>query len=185
MDTNTIIIVAVAAVVIAVAIAVVLRTRRTAKLRDRFGPEYERAVQESGGQRRAEAELHDRAKRVEAFAIQPLRPGERERYAGAWRKVQAEFVDDPKRAVSQADELVAEIMAARGYPVGDFEQRAADLSVDHPVVVQNYRAAHAIALRHARGEASTEDLRQAMIHYRALFDDLVSEPVSAPHAKAS
>jgi hypothetical protein len=187
MDTNTItiIIVVVGLAVLAVAIAVMLKDRRTTKLRDKFGPEYERAIDEVGGRRQAEAQLHDREKRVEAFAIQPLRVGERERYGASWRKVQADFVDSPKGAVTRADELVAEIMSARGYPVSDFEQRSADLSVDHPVVVQNYRAAHDIAVRHARGEAGTEDLRQAMIHYRALFDDLVSEPAPAARAKAS
>jgi hypothetical protein len=186
MDTNTIIIVA-AVLVVAVLAAVflVMKSRRTSKLRDRFGPEYDRAVGESGGKRKAEAELHEREKRVEKFATKPLRDGERDRFVTEWRKVQGEFVDNPKAAVTHADELLAEVMSARGYPMGDFEQRSADLSVDHPVVVQNYRAGHAIALRHARGEASTEDLRQAMIHYRALFDDLVSETDNVITAKAS
>ena len=186
MDTNTIIIIVVVALtVLAVVVTVLIKSRRTSKLRDRFGPEYERAIDESGGRRKAEAELHDREKRVEAFGVKPLRTGERERYGATWRKVQSEFVDDPKAAVTHADELLAEVMSARGYPVGDFEQRSADLSVDHPIVVQNYRAAHDIAVRHARGEASTEDLRQAMIHYRALFDDLVSESDAVVSAKAS
>jgi hypothetical protein len=185
MDTTTLLIVALAVLLLVVIVAVALRSRRSTKLRDHFGPEYERAVHDTGGRRAAEAELKDRAKRVAAFAIVPLRPGDRERYVGAWRSVQSQFVDDPKRAVTSADSLLADVMAARGYPVGDFEQRAADLSVDHPVVVQNYRAAHGIALRHARGEASTEDLRQAMIHYRELFDDLVNDAVAAPRAKAS
>ena len=185
MDTNTLLIVAVAVLLLVVIVALALRSRRSTKLKDRFGPEYERAVEDAGGRRAAESELKDRAKRVAAFAIEPLRPGERERYIGAWRGVQSQFVDDPKRAVTSADSLLADVMAARGYPVGDFDQRAADLSVDHPVVVQNYRAAHGIALRHARGEASTEDLRQAMIHYRELFDDLVNDAATAPRAKAS
>jgi hypothetical protein len=185
MDNTTLIVVAIAVLLLVGVIAVALRSRRSAQLRDRFGPEYERTVQDAGGRRAAESELHDRAKRVAAFAIQPLRPGERERYVAAWRRIQGQFVDDPKRSVTTADALLADVMAARGYPVGDFEQRAADLSVDHPVVVQNYRAAHGIAVRHARGEASTEDLRQAMIHYRALFDDLVDDTVVTPHAKAS
>jgi hypothetical protein len=185
MDSNTIIIVVVTLAVLAAAVFVLMKSRRTSKLRHRFGPEYERAVDETGGKRKAEAELHDREKRVEKFAIKPLRAGERERYVAAWRRVQGEFVDSPKAAVTHADDLLAEVMSARGYPVGDFEQRSADLSVDHPVFVQNYRAAHDIAARHARGEASTEDLRQAMIHYRALFDDLVSEPDAVVSAKAS
>ena len=183
MDTNTVIIIIVALAVVAVAAYVLLKRQRTSKLRDRFGPEYERAIEETGGRSKAETALHDREKRVEAFAITPLRAGERARYGASWRKVQGEFVDDPKAAVTHADELLAEVMSARGYPVGDFEQKSADLSVDHPVVVQNYRAAHEIAERHARGDASTEDLRQAMIHYRALFDDLVSEPDAAVSAK--
>lgn len=184
MDNTTIIVAVVVLAVLALAIAIALRARRTAKLKNRFGPEYRHAVEETGSRRKAEAELHGREKRVEGFAVQPLRVGERERYSVAWRNIQAEFVDNPKAAVSRADELLGEIMAARGYPVGDFEQRSADLSVDHPVVVQNYRAGHDIALRAARGDAGTEDLRQAMIHYRTLFDELVSEPAQA-QAKAS
>ena len=185
MDTTTIIILVAVLAAVLIALALVMRQRRSANLRDRFGPEYERAVEETGGRRKAEAQLHDREKRVEAFAIRPLGPGEGQRYVHLWRKVQADFVDDPKAAVSRADALLSEIMSARGYPVGDFEQRSADLSVDHPVVVQNYRAAHAIAVRHARGEAGTEDLRQAMIHYRSLFEDLVDEPAPVARAKAS
>jgi hypothetical protein len=186
MDTTTIIIIAVAGLAgLAVIVSVMLRKRRTTKLKDRFGPEYERAVDESGGRRKAEAELHDREKRVEAFELQPLRVGDRERYGAAWKVVQGEFVDNPKTAVRRADELVTEIMLARGYPMGDFEQRSADLSVDHPIVVQNYRAGHDIALRQTRGDAGTEDLRQAMIHYRTLFDDLVNEPTPMVRAKAS
>lgn len=186
MDTNTLIVVAIVVVLlIGVAVGLAARKRNSAKLRDRFGPEYERALEESGDKRATEAELKDRAKRVAKFDIKPLPPGDYERYVGAWQKIQADFVDNPKTAVMSADDLIAEIMAVRGYPVGDFEQRSADLSVDHPVVVQNYRSARDIAVRHARGEAGTEDLRQAMIHYRALFDELVAEPVTAPRAKAS
>ena len=185
MDNNTILIAVLGLALIAVVVLLLMRSRHSSKLRSRFGPEYERAVDESGNTRKAEAALHDREKRVKSFAIQPLRTGERERYVAAWRRVQGEFVDNPKFAVTHADELLAEVMAVRGYPVGDFDQRSADLSVDHPVVVQNYRSAHDIAIRHARGEAGTEDLRQAMIHYRALFDDLVSEPAGAVSAKAS
>ena len=185
MDITTIIVEVVVVAVVLAILAVYMQQRSRAKLRDKFGPEYDRAVEESGGRRKAEAELHDRAKRVEAFEIKPLPPADRERYAASWRKVQADFVDDPKAAVTQADELLSAIMSARGYPLGDFEQRSADLSVDHPVVVQNYRAAHEIAVRHASGGAGTEDLRQAMIHYRALFDDLVSEPEPVSRAKAS
>ncbi len=162
-----------------------LRRRRTDALRSRFGPEYNRAVEQSGDKHQAEAQLHSLEKRVAALSIHPLPLEDRERYVEAWRQVQADFVDEPKAAVERADDLLGEVMGARGYPVSDFEQRSADLSVDHPAVVQNYRAAHDIALRHGRGEASTEDLRQAMIHYRMLFDDLVNEPEQAPARAAS
>lgn len=160
--------------VIAMAI-VLMQRRRTNKLRSRFGPEYTRTVEAAGNPRKAEAALLDREKRVQKYTIKPLVPGDRERFTAAWRKVQAEFVDDPKGSLGHADALLGDVMAARGYPVSDFEQRSADLSVDHPVVVQNYRAAHHIAVRHAKGEAGTEELRQAMIHYRSLFDELVHE----------
>jgi LPXTG-motif cell wall-anchored protein len=185
MDNTTILIVVVGLAVLLGLVALLVQTRRRKALQDRFGPEYERTVEERGGRRKAEAELQDRARRVEAFAIKPLRPGDRERYIRSWTQVQADFVDNPKVAVGRADELLSEIMAARGYPVGDFEQRSADLSVDHPVVVQNYRAGHEIAMRQAGGRAGTEDLRQAMIHYRALFEDLVSDAEPVARARAS
>lgn len=164
----------------AVALALWLKNRRSANLKSRFGPEYERAVSEVGTERKAEALLHEREKRVSKFSIHPLDPEKRDRFVLIWRKIQADFVDDPKAAVTHADDLLGEVMETRGYPVTDFEQRSADLSVDHPEMVQNYRAAHDIALQHARGEAGTEDLRKAMIHYRALFDDLVNEPGTSP-----
>ena len=155
----------------------VVRQQRTAKLRKRFGPEYDRIALESGP-RKAEATLLERERRVEKFKIRPLPSDERERFITEWRTVQSRFVDDPKGAVSQADQLVDRVMRARGYPMADFEQRAEDISVIHPNVVSNYRAAHQIALRHTQGQATTEDLRQAMIYYRSLFDDLL-EPVPA------
>lgn len=164
----------------AVALALWLKNRRSANLKSRFGPEYNRAVSEVGTERNAEALLHEREKRVSKFSIHPLDPEKRDRFVLIWRKIQADFVDDPKAAVTHADDLLGEVMETRGYPVTDFEQRSADLSVDHPEMVQNYRAAHDIALQHARGEAGTEDLRKAMIHYRALFDDLVNEPSTSP-----
>ena len=151
------------------------RSRRTAELKSRFGSEYERTVHETGDERKAETVLAARQKRVASYTIKPLPADMRDHFTDTWRKVQAQFVDDPKYAVTRADDLLGEVMSARGYPVKDFDQRAEDLSVDHPDVVQNYRTAHDIALRHSRGEASTEDLRNAMIHYRALFDDLVDE----------
>jgi hypothetical protein len=186
MDTTTLIIILSVILIAAVGMAAVifLRKRKTKKLRTRFGPEYTRAVQESGGRRQGEAGLQEREKRVAGFAIRPLAPTDRERYIASWRKVQAQFVDDPKSSVTEADRLLGDVMSTRGYSVSDFEQRSADISVNHPLVVENYRAAHEIAVRHARGQASTEDLRQAMIHYRTLFDELVGEPEMA-RAKAA
>jgi hypothetical protein len=170
--TQIAIIVAVVVVVVGVIIFYVQR-RRTEKLRSRFGPEYERSVAESGDRRRAEAQLEKRAERVEKYHLRPLTTEDRSRFTEQWDRVQAHFVDAPAGAVAEADQLLGDIMATCGYPMGDFEQRAADISVDHPVVVQNYRSAHDIALRQAKGQANTEDLRRAMIHYRALFEDLV------------
>jgi len=186
MDTTTLIILfSVLLIGVVGIIAVIfLKGRKTERLRTRFGPEYARAVQESGGRRQGEAGLQDREKRVEGFAIRPLVPSDRELYIASWRKVQAEFVDDPKTSVTQADKLLGDVMSTRGYLVGEFDQRSADISVNHPLVVEHYRAAHEISVRHARGEASTEDLRQAMIHYRTLFDELVGEPEMA-RAKAA
>ena len=186
MDTNNlIIVVVVVAAVVLVGAMLLMRRRSSARLRDRFGPEYDRTLEESKGRREAEAQLHEREKRVKAFELKPLTPGDRERFATTWRNVQAEFVDNPERAVTHADEVVGDVMTARGYPMSEFDQRSADLSVDHPVVVQNYRAAHDIALRHGRGEASTEDLRQAMIHYRALFDEMVADGADAVAVNAA
>ena len=155
------------------------RSRRSAHLRDRFGPEYDRAVDAKGDRAKAEAELASREKRVEKLDIRQLEPAERREFLSRWNDVQARFVDDPPRAVAFADALLGEVMKARGYPVSDFDQRAGDISVDHPVVVEHYHKAHDIALREERGEASTEDLRQAMIHYRALFDNLVGAEAPA------
>ncbi|MGC1615077.1 MAG: hypothetical protein WA736_10360 [Candidatus Acidiferrum sp.] len=170
--------------IVGIAGAIYLRKHKTERLRTRFGPEYTRVVEESRGRRKGEAGLERREKRVEAFAIRPLAASDRERYIVSWRQVQAQFVDDPKGSVTHADQLLGDVMSTRGYSVSEFEQRAADISVDHPLVVDNYRAAHEIAVRHAAGQASTEDLRQAMIHYRTLFDELVGEPEMA-RAKAA
>jgi hypothetical protein len=158
--------------IVAIGAFLLLRRRKRDVLQSKFGPEYSRVVEKAGSAREAEAELKEREKRVSAFEIRPLAAADRERFTDGWQRVQADFVDDPRGAVTRADVLLGDLMSARGYPVSDFEQRSADLSVDHPVVVQNYRSAHEIADRHARGEAGTEDLRQAMIHYRALFDEL-------------
>lgn len=176
MPDATLIIVAV--VIIAILVAAVWwysMRQRSAKLQEKFGPEYERTVAEKGDTRKAEDELTDRQKRVSKLEIKPLAADERRRFNDEWRAVQARFVDDPSAAVRDSDTLVGRVMEARGYPVGDFEQRAADVSVDHPTVLEHYRAAHAVALRHAQGQASTEDLRQAMVNYRSLFDELLEE----------
>jgi len=164
-------------VVVLIAIAVVTavsRRRRTHELREGFGTEYDRAVDQYGDRRRAEDELQARRERVEQLHLRALAPDERQRFEEQWRTTQAQFVDEPNRAISDADRLVQRAMAARGYPVSDFEQRAADVSVDHADVVRDYRQAHAISVRNERGEATTEDLRQAMVHYRALFEELLA-----------
>jgi hypothetical protein len=155
----------------------ILRKRRTERLRTQFGgTEYARAVKEGGSRRHAEAGLDERRERVESFHIRPLAAGDQARFVESWRRVQARFVDSPGGAVTDADQLLRDVMTTRGYPVSDFEQRAADISVDHPLVMENYRTAHDIALRQTRGQANTEDLRLAMIHYRTLFEELVGEP---------
>lgn len=155
--------------------------RRTNDLRSTFGSEYGRTVEDAGSRRAGEAELEDRKQRVEALEIHPLTPEERDRFAPRWRDVQAAFVDEPRQAVEEADRLIGEVMQARGYPMADFEQRVADVSVEHAAVVDHYRAAHEIATE--RGdEPDTEALREAMVHYRALFDDLLGSPDSTGHA---
>ncbi len=179
LDPRIVIGVLVALAVIIVAF-VLMQKRRTDELRTKFGPEYERLVHERGDARHAESELAQRVDRVKQLQIKPIAPEQRNRFVDAWRSDQARFVDDPKGAVVEADRLVADLMQVRGYPVGDFEQRAADVSVDHPHVVQNYRVAHDIAVREQRGEASTEDLRVAMVHYRALFADLLDSNEPEP-----
>jgi hypothetical protein len=177
--TQIIVIIAVAAVVVVaiVGIALSMRKRRTKKLRTQFGSaEYTRAVAEGGSQQKAEAALDARAARVEKLHIKPLGAGDRARFIDSWAKVQSRFVDGPGGAVTDADQLLTDVMSTRGYPVSDFEQRADDISVDHPLVLENYRAAHQCALRQAKGAADTEDLRKAMIHFRTLFEELVNEP---------
>lgn len=175
-----IIVIVVAIVIVAAVIIASVRKSRTARLRRKFGDaEYERAVAERGDRARAEEMLEKVTRRVSAFHLRPLTDADRARFQEAWARVQARFVDGPAAAVTEADQLLGDVMAARGYPVSDFETRAADISVDHPTVVQNYRAGHEIAVRHLKGQASTEDLRRAMIHYRTLFEDLVEEPGTA------
>jgi hypothetical protein len=166
-------VVVVLAVVAVVALYARKRRKNTAGLRDRFGPEYDKAVLVHGSERKAEARLADRETRVEGLSIRELSPTERERYIVDWQAVQSRFVDHPKGAVTEADELITALLRARGYPVADFDQRAADISVNHPRIVEYYRSAHGVAVRMGRDEASTEDLRTAMIQYRSMFDELI------------
>ena len=176
MDTSTIAIVVIAIVAIlaiAGAIWLYLQKRRTENLRAQFGPEYARVVRGEGATAEGERVLAERQKRVETLNIRYLSAAERENFVRAWENQQARFVDEPERAVEGADRLVVDVMNARGYPVSEFEQRAADVSVNHPVVVENYRVAHDIATRNRREKLGTEALRQAMVHYHSLFAELL------------
>jgi FtsZ-interacting cell division protein ZipA len=174
----------VAAIIVAVAIFA-SRAARSRRLRQRFGPEYDRTVRTTGDRAAAEQELAARETRVKRMHIEELPAGARERYAEEWRTVQSRFVDQPREALMQADRLVENVMRDRGYPTSDFDQHAADISADHPAVVDDYRAAHGIASRSERGEVSTEDLRQAMVHYRTLFDDLLGTPERTGNERAA
>ena len=175
IDTQTWIIIAAVVVVGVVALAAwfFYQKKQSHKLQERFGPEYDRTVNELGSRTKGESELKAREKRVERLELLPLAPPEAARFTEAWRALQSRFVDNPKGVVVQAEQLVRELMVKRGYPMGDFAQRAGDISVDHPDVVANYRAAQAIAVRDQRGSADTEELRKAVVHYRALFDELL------------
>ena len=182
MDTGIIILIVVVVVLLLVGGLVAARLgtkkRRSKQLRDRFGPEYDRAVDQHGGRKEAEENLTERQERREGLDIRPLEPDQQQRFAEEWRRVQGRFVDAPQEAVRESDHLVKEVMRQRGYPVEDFDQRADDISVDHPHVVENYRSAGHIAERNERGEAGTEDLRQATVHYRALFEELLETNVT-------
>jgi hypothetical protein len=169
--------------IVAVAVLIVLR-RRSAKLRARFGSEYDRVVAEKGSRFKAEAELESVEKRVKNYSLKTLSAPDRDRFQQSWRKIQAAFVDDPARALSEADQLLGTVMLARGYPLSDFENRATEISVDHATVVEEYRAGHDIAVRHSQRQATTEDLRKGMIHYRALVDELVGEEQVPQRARA-
>jgi len=183
MQNSTLAILAVAAVVVIALVAwAATRKRRTTKLVTQFGPEYERAVEQLGSKAKAETELAARAKHREKLAIKALSPADHDRFAETWHRTQERFVDDPEGAMAEADALVAEVMRLRGYPMGDFEQQAADISVDYPTLVENYRAAHRLPENSAGGEVSTEDRRQAMVHYRALFDELLEARELEPAA---
>jgi hypothetical protein len=174
-----------AVAVVAIVIWQAMRERRTRELRGRFGPEYDRALEGSESKRSAESELAARADRRDKLEIMPLSPGARERYVNEWERVQARFVDDPEGAVREADALIQSVMSERGYPMDDFDQRAADISVDHPRVVENYREGNRLARANALGDGTTEDLRQAMQHYRALFDDLLETGSDEPLSRDS
>lgn len=180
MDANVLVALLVIAL-LAVAGWLLLRKRQSERLEQRFGPEYNRAMDELGSRSKAEAELRARQERVEQLHIVPLSPADAAHFSQAWRSLQARFVDNPHVALAEADQLVCDLMQRRGYPMGDFERSAADVSVDHPRVVEHYRAGHAIAMRDRDAQCDTEALRQALVHYRALFSELLEvqqpEPV--------
>jgi FtsZ-interacting cell division protein ZipA len=178
MSTAVVIVVIIAIIAIAFALWMYFQREKTRKLRGKFGSEYDRVVQqERGNARRAEAVLEERQKRVSKLHLRTLSREECDRFAAEWRRVQEQFVDDPRAAVSNADALVNQALQARGYPMGDFAQRSADISVEHPQVVENYRMAHDIAERDKRGQATTEELRRAMQHYRNLFEHVLDTHV--------
>jgi hypothetical protein len=175
LDTNTLTGLAIVGVltVLGLAVWVMQHLNQSQRLQQRFGAEYARTVERLGSREKAEAELRARERRVERMRIVALAPGDAARFAQEWKLLQGRFVDDPRGTLAEADRLVRELMLQRGYPMADFERRAADISVDHPAVVENYRAAHDIALRDQRAQTDTEDLRRAVLHYHALFDDLL------------
>jgi hypothetical protein len=177
MDTWlwTLIVVAAVVVLAAVVTMFLLRRRRRHALRDRFGPEYDRRVEGAKSRRKAEGDLAGRAKRRDDLELRPLSQAARDRYAERWDDLQSRFVDVPQAAVVEADELIVTVMRDRGYPVDDFESQSDLVSVDHPRVVQNYRIGHDVRDKSTKGEATTEDLRQGVVAYRALFDELVNE----------
>jgi hypothetical protein len=184
MTPTQITVLVVAVILVAAVVALILVQRRSAKLRARFGSEYDRVVAEKGNRFKAEAQLESVEKRVKSYSLQPLGAADRDRFQQSWRKIQATFVDDPAGALSGADQLIGTVMLACGYPPSDFENRAAEISVDHATVVEHYRAGHDIAVLHSQRQATTEDLRKAMLQYRALFDELVGEEQVALRARA-
>jgi hypothetical protein len=186
VDSQTLMMVGVAVVALLLALAAWAYTSRLRRvnLRERFGPEYDRTV-EAVGPARADSVLRERAERVSRFNLHKLTQEQADAFAREWRRIQARFVDDPAGAVGDADALVTQLMSARGYPLEDFDRRAADLSVDHPVVVQNYRTARTLASRRQRGEAGTEEMRQAVVNYRVLVDELLEVDSRSAHRRAS
>jgi hypothetical protein len=176
MDTWVWIVIAVVAAIVLLAVFLsATRSRRTRSLQDRFGNEYDRTVEHAGDKREAERELREREKRHDALDLQPLSPQQRDSYVQEWQTTQGRFVDDPSGAVAEADGLVQRVMKDRGYPVDDFEQRAADISVEHPELVEKYRTAHGVAQKSEQGQASTEELRHSVRHYRAVFAELLGD----------
>ena len=181
MDTNLLLTLGIIILLLVIAGLLLTRRRRSRHLAERFGPEYERTVESMGSRGKAEADLVAREKRVKKLELVPLAPQDAQRFRMEWQSLQSRFVDSPGAAVGEADMLVRELMSRRGYPMGDFETRAADISVDHPHVVEHYRAAHEVSLLHQRGQADTEAMRQALVHYRALFSELLEvQPEPAP-----
>jgi hypothetical protein len=185
MDSTILII---AVVVIVVIMGVIMaprfaRRKQGQKLQNKFGPEYDRTVQTAGNEKKAQAELKDRQKHMDTLNIRPLSVSERERYQAEWTGIQARFVDQPGQATVEADHLIMEVMKVRAYPVSDFDQRAADISVNYPTLVRFYRAAREIAVKNEHHTANTEELRQALIYYRSLFDELLKDEAVVPEKK--
>lgn len=186
MDTWVVVVMtAVVCVLIAAAAWILVEKTRSRRLKQRFGPEYERTVDRYRDRQLAEAELQNRKQRVERYTIVELSPQDRSKYLESWQELQRRFVDHPAQAVEEGDRLVLEVMQKRGYPLRGFEEAAADLSVDYPAVVTHYRAAGAVAARNRTGEAGTEELRQALVHYRELFHELLESRTPAPERKDS
>ena len=180
----TIIVVVVVLVIVGAILAPIFaRRKRSQRFQSKFGPEYDRSVQTTGNEKKAQAELNERQRYVDALNIRPLSNSEREHYQAEWTAIQAKFVDQPGQATIEADHLIMEVMKVRAYPVSDFEQRAADISVNYPALVSNYRAAREIAVKNEQHSANTEELRQALIHYRSLFDELLKEESIGPERK--
>ena len=177
--TGIAVVILVAIIGIGAIVILLLQRRRTHRLQSRFGPEYDRAIEQAGSRYRGEEDLERLERQVEQYSIRPLRPELAEHFQVSWSVIQAGFVDDPKISVAGAARLIEEVLSEIGYPAVDFEERAAEISVNHPFVVEHYRAGHDILLGHAKGPGSTEELRRALIHYRTLFDDLVGVPEKA------
>jgi hypothetical protein len=178
MSSTTVILLVIVIMALAIAAWALIQRQKTRRMRGKYGPEYDRLAAKQGSPRSAETILEQREKRVSTFSLRRLSERERDRFASEWRLVQEQFVDDPRGAVAQADRLINEALQARGYPMSEFEQRSADLSVQYPYVVENYREAHRIAIEDRQGKASTEQLRQAMQHYRSLFEDVLETKVT-------